>query len=148
MSTLFRLVVSILWLAGAAAMAQEPAGRAIVSTGSGTYAFEVELAETPDQRAQGLMHRRELADDAGMLFDFQREQDVHFWMKNTYVSLDMIFIKADGTVAAIARDTPPLSTDLISPGIPVRYVLEVVAGTANRIGLKAGDRVLHAAIGG
>ena len=124
------------------------AGTAIVVTKSGNHTFKVELAETADERAQGLMYRRELGDDAGMLFDFQQEGPVSFWMKNTYVSLDMIFIRADGTVARIEHNTEPLSTKIIPSRTPVRYVLEVVAGTSKRIGLKPGDRVLHAAISG
>lgn len=124
------------------------AGTALVITEHGSHAFTVELAETAEDRARGLMHRRELDPAAGMLFDFKTEQPVHFWMKNTYVPLDMIFIRADGTVAAIAEDTVPHSTTVVPSLEPVRFVLEVVAGTARRIGLRPGDRVVHALIGG
>lgn len=124
------------------------AGTAVVVTDSGTHEFQVELAETPDARAQGLMHRRSMAPDAGMLFDFKRSEQVHFWMKNTYISLDMVFIRADGTVARIEHAATPLSTDVVPSGEPVQFVLEVIAGTAKRIGLKPGDRVMHSLISG
>jgi uncharacterized membrane protein (UPF0127 family) len=78
-----------------------------------------------------------------MLFDFKQDQVVGMWMRNTYVSLDMIFIRADGTIARIAQDTEPLSERVISSGVPVRAVLEVVAGTSRRLGLAPGDRVAH-----
>lgn len=124
------------------------AGTAIVVTDSGSHEFKVELAETPDARAQGLMHRRSMAPDAGMLFDFKRSEQVHFWMKNTYISLDMVFIRSDGIVARIEHAATPLSTDVVPSGEPVQFVLEVIAGTAKRIGLKPGDRVRHTLIPG
>jgi uncharacterized membrane protein (UPF0127 family) len=94
-------------------------------------------------RARGLMFRRSLAPDRGMLFDFARVEPVSMWMKNTYVSLDMIFIRPNGTVARVAENTEPLSTRTVSSGEPVLAVLEVVAGTAKRLGIKPGDRVEH-----
>lgn len=123
------------------------AGTAIVITESGNHSFTVELAETADQRARGLMFRREMAADAGMLFDFKKSGPVQFWMKNTPLSLDMVFIRENGIVANVAENTKPLSTKIVPSGGPVRYVLEVIAGTSARIGLKPGDRVLHAVIG-
>src|SRR5690606_8407415 len=93
------------------------------------------------ERAKGLMFRQEMAPDHGMLFDFGREQPVTFWMKNTPLSLDMIFIHADGTIYRIARDVAPMSERLTPSGAPVRYVLEVVAGTGARIGAEPGDHV-------
>jgi uncharacterized membrane protein (UPF0127 family) len=101
------------------------------------------LAVTPEDQAKGLMYRRELPEGQGMLFDFHREQPTTFWMKNTYVSLDMIFIRADGRILRIAENTVPLSEALVSSGGPVRAVLEVVAGTARKLGLAPGDRVAH-----
>jgi uncharacterized membrane protein (UPF0127 family) len=105
--------------------------------------FEVELAVTREEQAQGLMFRRELAPDKGMLFDFGSERPAAFWMMNTYVSLDMLFVRADGTIARIAERTEPLSTATVPSGVPVRFVLEVVAGTADRLGLTVGDRIEH-----
>jgi hypothetical protein len=110
---------------------------------SGVHTFTVELAVTPEDQARGLMYRRELPEGQGMLFDFHREQPTTFWMKNTYVSLDMIFIRADGRILRIAENTVPLSEALVSSGGPVRAVLEVVAGTARKLGLAPGDRVAH-----
>jgi len=114
-----------------------------IATRSGVHAFTVELATTDAERATGLMYRKELPEGQGMLFDFGRDQEVSMWMKNTYVSLDMIFIRADGSVARIAENTEPQSTRIISSGGPVRAVLEVVAGTARKFKIAPGDRVAH-----
>jgi uncharacterized membrane protein (UPF0127 family) len=114
-----------------------------VVTASGRHVFQAEVMRTPDERARGLMFRRFLPADRGMLFDFQRVEPVAMWMQNTYIPLDMVFIRADGTVARIAKRTEPLSTRTIPSGEPVLGVLEVNAGVAERIGLKAGDRVEH-----
>jgi uncharacterized protein len=114
-----------------------------IVTKQGVHVFAVELAVNDEQRARGLMHRRELPEGRGMLFDFAREQPVSMWMQNTYVSLDMIFIRGDGTIARIAENTEPLSTKIIPSGAPVRGVLEVVAGTAKKLGIAPGDRVAH-----
>jgi uncharacterized membrane protein (UPF0127 family) len=117
--------------------------RVEIVTRSGVHVFDVELAVTPDERSKGLMFRRELPAGQGMLFDFDAEGHVSMWMKNTYVSLDMIFIRADGRIARIAENTEPLSEATIPSGVPVKAVLEVVAGTARRLGIAAGDRVAH-----
>lgn len=114
-----------------------------IVTRSGVHVFEVEMAVTPEQRSTGLMYRKELAPGRGMLFDFGPEGPVAMWMRNTYVSLDMIFIRADGRIARIAENTVPLSDATISSGAPVKAVLEVVAGTARRLGIAPGDRVAH-----
>ena len=115
---------------------------------NGVHVFAVEIAITDEERARGLMFRRELPAGQGMLFDFKRDQDVSMWMENTYVSLDMIFIRADGRIARIAENTEPLSRRIISSGGPVRAVLEVVAGTAKKLGLAPGDKVAHPMFGG
>lgn len=115
--------------------------RIVVETESGRHVFSVEWAVTPEERSQGLMHRTDLGPDQGMVFDFATEQNVSFWMKNTPLSLDMIFIKESGAVYRIARNTVPFSEAMVPSGAPVRYVLEVLAGTSERIGLKPGDRV-------
>jgi uncharacterized membrane protein (UPF0127 family) len=114
-----------------------------IVTSNGVHSFAVELAANDAERSKGLMFRKELPEGQGMLFDFGRDQDIAMWMKNTYVSLDMIFINADGRIRRIAENTEPLSTATIPSGGPVRGVLEVVAGTARKFGIKPGDRVAH-----
>jgi len=114
-----------------------------IASKTGVHAFSVEMAQTDDQRAKGLMYRKELPEGRGMLFDFQREQDVSMWMQNTYISLDMLFIRADGRILSIAENTTPLSTKTISSGGPVLGVLEVIGGTARKLGIAPGDRVAH-----
>jgi uncharacterized membrane protein (UPF0127 family) len=101
------------------------------------------MAETDEQRSRGLMFRRSLPAGHGMLFDFKSDQVISMWMRNTYISLDMIFIRNDGTIVRIAENTEPLSERIISSGGPVRAVLEVIAGTSRRLGLGPGDRVAH-----
>jgi uncharacterized membrane protein (UPF0127 family) len=126
-----------------AAGAARPAGLPTLEIASktGVHVFAVEIADTEAARAKGLMFRKELPDGEGMLFDFQREQEVSFWMKNTYIPLDMIFIRGDGRILRIAENTEPLSTRIIPSGGPVRAVLEVIGGTARRLGITPGDRV-------
>ena len=99
-----------------------------IVTKNGVQVFSVEMATTEEEKQTGLMYRKELADGKGMLFDFSPEQQVSMWMKNTYISLDMIFIRADGRILRIAENTEPLSTKIISSGGPARGVLEVMAG--------------------
>lgn len=112
-----------------------------IATANGVHAFSVELAANDADRSKGLMFRRELPEGQGMLFDFHQEQNVSFWMQNTYISLDMIFIRADGRILRIAENTEPLSTRLVPSGGPVRAVLEVIAGTSRKLGIAPGDRV-------
>ena len=114
-----------------------------IATKSGVHAFAVEMARTDAERAKGLMYRKELPEGRGMLFDFEREQETAFWMKNTYISLDMIFIRQDGRILRIAENTEPLSEKMVASGGPVRGVLEVIAGTARKFGIAPGDRVAH-----
>jgi uncharacterized membrane protein (UPF0127 family) len=112
-----------------------------IATKSGVRVFSVEMATTEEEKRTGLMYRKELADGVGMLFDFSPAQEVSMWMKNTYVPLDMIFIRSDGRILRIAENTEPLSTRIISSRGPARAVLEVVAGTARKYGIAPGDRV-------
>ena len=114
-----------------------------IASKSGVHAFAVEIADTEAAREKGLMYRRALPEGTGMLFDFHREQDVAFWMQNTYIPLDMIFIRGDGRILRIAENTEPMSTRQIPSGGPVRAVLEVIAGTSRKLGIAAGDRVAH-----
>jgi uncharacterized membrane protein (UPF0127 family) len=108
---------------------------------TGVHAFSVELATNDEERTRGLMYRKELPEGQGMLFDFERDQPVSFWMRNTYIPLDIIFIQGDGRILRIAENTQPLSDRLIPSGGPVRAVLEVIGGTARKLGIAPGDRV-------
>lgn len=114
-----------------------------IVTKSGVQTFSVEMARTEEQKATGLMYRKELADGRGMLFDFSPEQPISMWMKNTFISLDMIFIGSDGRITRIAENTEPQSTRIISSGGPAKAVLEVIGGTARKYGISPGDRVGH-----
>ena len=125
------------------ACAQALESLAIVSQGGQRQSFQVEVARNEADRAQGLMFRRSMPADRGMLFDFGRVEPVAMWMQNTYLPLDMLFIRPDGTIARVAANTEPLSTRTIPSGEPVLAVLELNAGTAARLGIKAGDRVEH-----
>ena len=142
------LLVVGLALFGAAAPTGA-AGEATIEIVSktGVHAFAVELATNDEERSRGLMFRTELPEGRGMLFDFERDQPVAFWMHNTYISLDMIFIRADGRIANIAENTEPKSDRLIPSGTPVRAVLEVIAGTASKLGIAPGDQVTGAFFG-
>jgi uncharacterized membrane protein (UPF0127 family) len=114
-----------------------------IVTKSGVHVFSVELATTEQEKETGLMYRKSLPDGHGMLFDFSPEQEVSMWMKNTYIPLDMIFIRADGRILRIAENTEPLSTRIIPSGGLAKGVLEVVGGTAQKYGIVPGDRVAH-----
>ena len=148
MRSVWRLLLMVVLLFGSAApmLAAEFTPLTVV-TAKGEHVFQVEVAATNEERAKGLMFRTDMDKDAGMLFDFKSEQPVYFWMKNTYLPLDMIFIRANGTVARIEANTVPLSERTVPSGSPVRYVLEINAGRAAEIGLKPGDVVRHAIIG-
>ena len=115
----------------------------VVVTGMGRFTFQAEIAATEAERQRGLMYRDTLGAAEAMLFDFGNPRPANFWMKSTYVSLDLIFIRADGSVAGIHEKAAPESLAIIAMKEPVLGVLEVVAGTAARIGLKPGDRVEH-----
>jgi uncharacterized membrane protein (UPF0127 family) len=118
-----------------------------IVTKSGVQMFSVEMAKTEKERETGLMYRKELADGRGMLFDFSPEQQVSMWMKNTYLSLDMIFIAGNGRILRIAENTEPHSLAIISSGGPAKGVLEVIAGTAKKYGIAPGDQVVHPLFG-
>jgi uncharacterized membrane protein (UPF0127 family) len=114
-----------------------------ILTETGAHAFQVEIAKDDDSRALGLMNRLYMAPDRGMLFEFDREATVSFWMKNTYIPLDMIFISPVGAVTAIVANAEPLSERVIPSGPPCIAVLELNAGVAASIGLRIGDRIRH-----
>jgi len=139
--TFIALWVLVLGASGAVAQ-QFPTDIVKIQTTKGEFVFKTEIAITNEQRRMGLMFRKSMAEDAAMLFSWREPQPVSMWMKNTYISLDMIFIRQNGQVANIARATTPLSLDTVSSDGLVGAVLEVIAGTADRIGLKPGDMVL------
>lgn len=116
-----------------------------IRTRTGSHWFTVELARTARQHARGLMFRRRLAPDTGMLFLYRTTQPVTMWMKNTFVPLDMLFVAADGRIVRIAQRTVPHSIQTIPSGGPVSAVLEVNGGTAERLGIRTGDRIVHPA---
>ena len=138
-----RLTAFILFALLAAAGPVRSAGQQTLEIAgrTGVHVFTVELADTDAEREKGLMFRKELPEGSGMLFDFHEEQPVGFWMQNTYIPLDMIFIRGDGRILRIAENTEPLSTKIIPSGGPVRAVLEVIGGTARKMGIAPGDRV-------
>jgi len=119
---------------------------ASIQTSGGKRDFTIELAMTPAQQAQGLMFRREMAPDAGMLFVFPESREQTFWMKNTLLPLDMIFIKPDGTILSIAERTVPLTETPVPSHGSAKAVLEVNGGTASRLGIKPGDKVTASAL--
>jgi uncharacterized membrane protein (UPF0127 family) len=136
------LVLVVALIAGAADVARTAELQTLeIASKTGVHVFQVELAVTPEEKERGLMFRRELPEGKGMLFDFQFDQNVAFWMKNTYIPLDMLFIRADGRILRIAENTEPMSERNIPSGGPVRAVLEVIGGTAKKLGIAAGDRV-------
>lgn len=114
-----------------------------IVTSNGVKTFQVEVMRTETERARGLMFRRYLPEDRGMLFDFKIEQPVMMWMKNTYLPLDMVFISRAGKVINIARDAEPMSETIIPSGGAAYGVLELNAGAAARVGLKVGDEIRH-----
>jgi uncharacterized protein len=136
------VVCAAILLGGSTARAASVQPLEIV-TKSGVHVFSVEMATTEEEKTTGLMYRKELADGKGMLFDFSPEQEVSMWMKNTYIPLDMIFIRADGRILRIAENTEPLSTKIIPSRGLAKGVLEVIAGTAQKYGIAPGDRVAH-----
>ena len=142
------LVCTILAMAAAAYLVVPlPAARGAeqqtleIASKTGVHVFSVELAVTDEERERGLMFRRSVPEFTGMLFDFKRDQEVSMWMKNTYVSLDMIFIQSDGRIRRIAENTETESLKIIPSGGPVRAVLEVAGGTARKLGIEPGDRI-------
>jgi uncharacterized membrane protein (UPF0127 family) len=149
-----RLLVALLGAAAAPARAQTgpqpelPKERLVIVTRDGArHAFMVEMAVTPEQQMVGLMFRPSVPPDGGMLFDWGAPRESQMWMRNTIASLDMLFIAADGRIHRIAERTVPHSLATISSNGPVRATLEVAAGTAERLGIRVGDRVLHPIFG-
>ena len=145
-----RAGLAVLFLAAglsAAAAQGAPAAPATddlsIDTTSGAHHFTVEEMRTRDQLERGLMFRRQMPADRGMLFDFGTPQPVSMWMKNTYLPLDMVFIAADGRVVSVKQNAEPMSEAIIPSGGDVLGVLEINAGAAAKIGVKPGDRVVE-----
>jgi uncharacterized membrane protein (UPF0127 family) len=138
------LLVLFVALSGSFKVSAQTFDKLEIMTSTGAHVFSVEVVRNEADREKGLMYRRFMPADRGMLFDFKREEPVTFWMKNTYIPLDMIFISKAGIVVSIAANAEPLSEAVIPSGGPCYGVLEVNAGVAARISLKAGDQVRHA----
>lgn len=114
-----------------------------ILSGDKRHRFRIEMARTDADRARGLMFRQSMPADQGMLFDFERDQMVSMWMRNTFIPLDMLFVFADGRIHRIEHRTEVQSERTISSGVPVRAVLELNAGVSERLGIKSGDRLVH-----
>jgi len=141
----FRLLIWSLFLALALTWARaEPALETLgIVTATGEHDFKVEVVDTPKARARGLMFRKSMPADHGMLFEFKTEGPISMWMKNTYIPLDMVFIGRDGRVVGVAADAEPFSERIIASPEPAYAVLELNAGAARRISLAPGDQVRH-----
>jgi uncharacterized protein len=132
------MMVVFLLISGCAPLQKTPSDRVCIDDSC----FMVEIADNEQARQQGLMYRKELAQGNGMLFIFEKESRVGFWMKNTLIPLDMIFISSNLTVAYVASNVQPCKTvqcPTITPPTPVKYVLEINAGLANKKGIAVGD---------
>lgn len=140
MRAILSVLISLVVLAPALALDRTTVE---IASKTGVHVFTVEIADTELARERGLMFRKELPPGRGMLFDFHREQQVGFWMKNTLIPLDMIFIDGRGRIVSIEQDAKPMSEDVIMSGGQVRAVLEVDGGTARRLGIAPGDRVYN-----
>jgi uncharacterized protein len=143
------LIAGFLAFAASPTRAQSPAGVTFermpleIDSGGRRHRFTVEMADTDERRTLGLMHRRTMAADAGMLFDFKRDGPVSMWMRNTLIPLDMLFMDRTGLVTHIHERAVPMSETIIESNGSVRAVLELNGGTVQRLGLKIGDRLIH-----
>ena len=140
---LFALLALAPALPGAEAQTLSKIEPLTIATEGDAVMFTVEIADTEELRTRGLMFRQRLPEDKGMLFDFGSPRPVSMWMKNTYIPLDMLFIRPDGSIAYIAENTVPKSLDAIGVSEPVLGVLELAAGTSRKNGIRAGDMVYH-----
>jgi uncharacterized membrane protein (UPF0127 family) len=142
---LHRILIALSLLAFAPALAADSREELAIVTTHGRHIFRVEIADDPDERMQGLMFRKSLAPDAGMLFLSGRTEAQSFWMKNTEIPLDLLFIAKDGRIADLHERSVPFSLQPIASKVPVWAVLEVAGGTVAKLGVKPGDRVEHRA---
>lgn len=134
-------------LTAPAALAELETSPLTIESSSGAHAFTVEIADEPEEITTGLMNRESMDPDAGMLFDFGQPREAAMWMKNTLIPLDMLFMAPDGQVIAIARNAVPGSLRTITPGVPVKAVLELNGGRAEELGIEPGDEVIHPIFG-
>lgn len=118
-----------------------------ITSGGKTQTFQVEVANTPEKTSKGLMWRKEMPKDHGMIFDFGSPRPIGMYMRNTLIPLDMLFIAADGKILAIAKNARPQSERIIDPGVPVRGVLEINGGAAEQFGIQPGDVVSYKIFG-
>lgn len=139
----FAAVAAALWAFAVRAEADQSV--LVIDAAGGSYTFSVEIADDADARARGLMHRTELARDAGMLFVYDPPQETAFWMKNTPLPLDILFADEAGVIISIARRTTPFSIRSIPSGGVVRGVLEINGGLSDELGVTEGDRLRHPA---
>ncbi len=142
-------VMALFFMIAAPAFAQAPMSfdtePLIVRTASGkTLNFTVEIADTNEKRQRGLMYRKQMADDAGMIFDFGVSRRVQMWMENTVLPLDMLFVDSTSTITSINANAVPYSEDIIDSTTPVKYVVELNAGAAAKLGIKPGDKLMSA----
>ncbi len=143
--TALLLVLTLHFPLGARALAQEPARiePLTITTGASAAMFSAEVADTDELRERGLMFRHRLPENQAMLFDFGEPRPVSMWMKNTYIPLDMVFVRSDGTIAAIVENAVPKSLETIGVQEPVRGVIELAAGTVKRLGITQQDKVYN-----
>lgn len=145
-ATLARLVLVaslVFAFAGLSIPAQALESVATIVSGDNRHQFTVEIADNDQSRARGLMFRRELAPDAGMLFDYQTERPASFWMRNTLIPLDMIFIRANGEIVNVHANAIPHDETPIRSAEDVRFILEIPGGRAEELGIRAGDMLEH-----
>ena len=147
MRILASVLISLLFLAGPSLASEEvvrlPVEQVIVTSDRGDIAFATEIATSDETRSRGLMFRRSMGEREAMLFHWPSPRVVSMWMRNTYLSLDMLFVTADGTVVHVQADTVPESLQVLSAGREVSAVMEVVAGTAAKLGIRPGSRLKH-----
>jgi len=147
MRILASVLFSLLFLAGPSPASEEvvrlPVEQVVVTTDRGDIAFATEIAASDETRSRGLMFRRSMGEREAMLFNWPSPRVVSMWMRNTYLSLDMLFVTADGTVVHVQADTVPQSLEVLSAGREVSAVMEVVAGTAAKLGIRPGSRLKH-----
>ena len=147
MRILASVLFSLLFLAGPSLASEEvvrlPVEQVLVTTDRGDIAFATEIATSDETRARGLMFRRSMGEREAMLFHWSPPRVVSMWMRNTFISLDMLFVTADGTVVHVHADTVPESLEVLSAGREVSAVMEVVAGTAAKLGIRPGSRLKH-----
>lgn len=141
------MLVMAMVLIASTGQAQFTQPQALLQRPQGEIRVLLELARSPQEMQRGLMFRKELDENAGMLFIYEKDGDHHFWMKNTYLPLDMLFISADGQVLGIVENAEPLSLESLSVGVPSRYVLELNAGYCRRHAIHVGSKMRFLGLG-